>query len=1171
MLQPQIRETPADLATQHLQQLFNDGWDSDLEQFTACVADLNNSLLCDLVRLDQRERWYRSLHVSAEVYLRRFPTLGSDSELAADVVYNEFLLREQAGERPDLDEFLARFPHLADILGQQIRFHLAMLNATLDDRLADHESIHGDDTLGEGLPEFPGYEVLGMIAVGGMSIVYDAQQLGLNRRVAIKLISDSFLTKQSRQRFELEAQMIAKLDHANIVNVFDVGTIGGRPYLVLEYISGGTLSDHYRGLTVPHRDAAELIVTLARAIQHCHDRGVAHRDLAPANILLAPRDTAKVFNESGDTPPLSDWIPKVTDFGLSKFALEEPGHLRTRTGAVFGTPSYMAPEQASGKTVGLPLLVDIYSLGAILYELLTGRPPHQGATLLDALQQVISEQPIAPSRLTPSLPVAIETICLKCLEKEPSRRYATAAALADDLDRFLRGDVILARRAAILERGWRWCRRNPAVASLSGCVAALVVVTIAILAISNASIRRETAQKNEALTAKSLALNEKEQAYESLEESEMLAERRFYASQINLAGLAYQRGEITRAEDLLNSVVPRAGEPDFRGFEWNYLNAELHRGLVHTIKHPGNEILWLSFSHDGRRLLCAGGNQYTGMANLVDVLSGKSLCEVPKTKGGANACAYAPDGTLFAIGYSDGSAQVMRADSFARVHDEKTGLLIKSMAWSPDSTLLAVGCEAGELRVWRMPEFIGITLAKAHQGPILRIVFSRDSKRLYTSADWGGEGTMGRQWDAAKWPPESVRSYPKQSICDESPSGKTLISTNWGTIHVVDASDGRVMKDKRLSSGPIVTAKFTPDDTKILVASRTDRALRTLDAQSLDLLKVNPQTHTASALAIDPSGRYYAAGDSVGEVRIWDNEQVSYDSEYENPEIRSAFFVGETNRLVLSGSKLSLDWSLESEAITAIKQRGGIRDISLDGRTWVCVNPTVTTGVVEAVEVWRHGVDAPERIELHHPIYQNCLAVSATGRWLATRFDLEPIELYDLSQSPIRKVWSCESRCIDFAFSPDEKYLVAGQKYGSVGLIDVQSGKPLPNLAEFDSTWSWGMSVAFTRDSRVVASGNESGTVRVWETESRRLIATLTGQPGEVRSLAFFPDDRRLAVGGTGDVRIWDYRSGQELLALPCKGGLIESIAINPTGDTIVAVTPQGMAHAWVGRAPQAR
>jgi serine/threonine protein kinase len=330
----------------------------------------------------------------------------------------------------------------------------------------------------------PGYEILQEIGRGGMGVVYKARQKSLNRLVALKMIlGGGHAAAQQLARFKAEAEALGRLHHENIVQVHEIGEHDGLPFLSLEYVEGGSLEKHLSGKPLLPREAAALIETLARAIHAAHVAGVVHRDLKPANILLAksairtPTSARKTEVSASDFEfRISDLEPKVTDFGLAKM-LDVEGH--TRSGAVMGTPCYMAPEQAEGRIKDVGPVTDVYALGTILYELLTGTPPFKGDSALEVLMQVKSVDPIAPSRLKPRTPRDLETICLKCLRKEPSKRYTTAGELAGDLRRFLDGRPITARKVSMAERGFKWMRRRPERAALLG----LFLLALPVLAI----------------------------------------------------------------------------------------------------------------------------------------------------------------------------------------------------------------------------------------------------------------------------------------------------------------------------------------------------------------------------------------------------------------------------------------------------------------------------------------------------------------------------------------------------------------------------------------------------------------------------------------------------------------------------------------------------------------
>jgi tRNA A-37 threonylcarbamoyl transferase component Bud32 len=326
---------------------------------------------------------------------------------------------------------------------------------------------HGD------LPEVPGHDGLTLIDEGGMGTVYRARQVRLQRPVAIKMVrAGRHARRDQLDRFRAEAQVVARLRHPNIIQIYEVGECRGQPYFSMEYVAGGNLAERLaRGLPTP-RKAAEIVRTLAEAMHHAHACGVVHRDLKPANVLLLRRDST----EPGAEDPWS-FEPMVSDFGLAKL-LDEEGP--TRTGTVLGTPQYLAPEQAEGRCRDVGPATDVHALGALLYEMLAGRPPFLGTNTLEVLDQVRNTDPLPPSRVQPGIPRDLEVICLKCLAKEPERRYATAVALSEDLGRYLRGEPILARPASGWQRAVRWARRQPFQA---GLVVLSVVAVVALLGV----------------------------------------------------------------------------------------------------------------------------------------------------------------------------------------------------------------------------------------------------------------------------------------------------------------------------------------------------------------------------------------------------------------------------------------------------------------------------------------------------------------------------------------------------------------------------------------------------------------------------------------------------------------------------------------------------------------
>ena len=451
------------------------------------------------LRVDQQQRWQAGDHVSVDDYLRQYPALASSADQLSDLILSEMLLREARGESPKFEEYLRRYPQCASQLTHRFRSELATIvpsaNLTTIDQSASAspvlETVQLDEAgqllaqeaaFQQGVPQIPGYRIVSELGRGGMGVVYRAKQLSANRDVALKVVRNDVLdtlaadTRQTTlNRFQHEAHAAAKLEHENLVPVYDVGSSGSLRYYAMRFIEGTSLYDMIRHKALSNRDAARYIEPVARGLHYAHQQGVLHRDLKPHNIIIEAKTDQ----------------PRLTDFGLAKF-MEERNEL-THAGEVMGTPSYMSPEQARDSGRVTPL-ADVYSLGAALYHILTSRPPFQAANIAETLRQVFDEDPMPPRRLNSAIDRDLETICLKCLQKEPSRRYESAQALADDLKRYLNGEPILARPAGYVERTWRWCRRNPKLAAAIGTAVTLAAITVTSIVVSNIRISAALAQ-----------------------------------------------------------------------------------------------------------------------------------------------------------------------------------------------------------------------------------------------------------------------------------------------------------------------------------------------------------------------------------------------------------------------------------------------------------------------------------------------------------------------------------------------------------------------------------------------------------------------------------------------------------------------------------------------------
>jgi serine/threonine protein kinase len=483
---------------------------------------------------EQRERWERGDRAPVEDYLRLYPELQRNPQAILELIYQEVVLHQEIGRALTLKDCIQRFPQFEAELRDQFELHQLLESPALRESLSATQIVEpaaeavekGDSTraaCNPHWPAIPGYELQRELGAGGMGVVYLAHDPQLKRQVAIKVLrSESFPRKAALSRFRTEAEAIARLQHPNVAQIYEVGEHDDVPYLVLEYLEGGSLDRQLAGQPVLAPAAARLVETLARTIHHAHERGIVHRDLKPANILLQKDEGRRMKDESEQTDNLSDssfilhpssFLPKIADFGLAKLREGRAGV--TASGAVLGTANYLPPEQAEGHGDAAGPPADIYALGAILYEMLTGRPPFQAETILATLQQVILHDPVPPGQICPGLARDLETVCLKCLQKDPTRRYASAMALAEDLRRFLAGEPIRARPVGVWEQGVKWVKRRPALAAL---LATSVAALVALLGLSlwttftlhwyNQELQEETRRADQGRTDAEANLNE---------------------------------------------------------------------------------------------------------------------------------------------------------------------------------------------------------------------------------------------------------------------------------------------------------------------------------------------------------------------------------------------------------------------------------------------------------------------------------------------------------------------------------------------------------------------------------------------------------------------------------------------------------------------------------------
>ena len=1050
---------------------------------------------------------------------------------------------------------------------------------------------------GNEFPAIPGYEIRSKLGEGGMGVVYLAKQLGLNRDVAVKTLIGATVARATLARFWAEAEVMAEVKHPNVVQVIELGEYAGRPFMAMEFVSGGSLANRLRGgVQLPPRDAAELMEKVARGVAAAHDLGIVHRDLKPDNVLM-----------DGDTP-------RVADFGIAK----RKAHELTQTNAMMGTPAYMAPEQAASQSRHVGPAADVWSLGVMLYECLSGKRPFTGETVFDVLAKIATENPPTLRTLVTGIPRDLQTIVAKCLTKEPELRYATATELADDLGRFVRGEAIAARPAGVAERLVRWVRHKPTAAAAYGFSSLAVLLALVVFVVfgfwREAEGARDVAERakagvevarDEAETARSQAEGDRGDAVaaridadahrgradqaRAVAEAAQARESRLrhevgvasYCRTVDLAFQEWQDANPGRTRQLLTDC-----REELRNWEWKYVDRLCRTETSTTRISSSTAFVYTAASRDGTRVATYGGPQARTVI-VIDVASGKRLAGISAGPDGVGGVAMSHDGRRAALITTFGTVVVWDIDA-----DREAGRFVTGykpynfhLFLNPDGTRVCVLGQGADkqwcAKVWDAAG--GADPLKLVESPnrTITAAFSPDGRTILTGGTTRQVCLHDANSGAVVW---NVRDTEMVCSAAFSPSGDRILIGATGVTKLRDAKTGNLIKSL-LGHASVTAVAFHPSG-RYAATGGSERVVRVwnLAAEGGPLNTLHGATDQVRHLNFTPSGSGLRAADTSGVMRQWapltQQQGVPFAPPSTLSKLTMAAFSPDGTRVATAGAnsevliwdvntlrlvaRLPLDAGAEFVAYVQDGKQLIVSDVGGSLTTWDATSGEPAAPPRKLDGVVRAAVSGPRGTSGLVSRYSTTVRVALSG---AVWTDLD-------SGRAIHTFYPPEEAVSAVAISPDgSRVFLAHPREAAVCAYDTATGELVDKYTGVGKRVS---AIAISPDGRRAALAEPNVGVHVVGVGTPRAAAGQTAAPPAPRhllrrrddyvphnALQFIPDGTRVVVGAVGgSFTLWDTETGAETITL--KGtNLLESLAFSSDGSRIVSAGHPGHLHLW--------